>query len=406
MNAVGIDVSKGKSTVAVLRPFGEIVISPFDVSHCPKELSELVTLLKTLDGDTKVVMEYTGNYYLPIALFLRNNGLFVSVVNPILVKDYSTKSLTVRKVKTDKKDSVKLASFALDRWKELSPFSTQSEARLLLKSYNRQYNQYVKLKVMLKNNLIAILDQTFPDANNLFTTPARKADGHEKWIDFVLKYPHAECISKKSFPAFAKSYLSWCRKFGYNFSESKAKSIYDFACNCSPSLSFTESTALLVSNAISQLNCINETLASLALEMNKISATLPEYHTVMSMFGVGSVLGSQLIAEIGDVSRFPNKKALVGFAGLDASPFQSGNFNPQSRAISKRGSASLRKSLFQVMKVILQNSPADNSVFQFMDKKRAEGKHFYVYMTAAANKFLRIYYARVTEHLNSLKHSA
>ena len=79
MNAVGIDVSKGKSTVAILRPFGEIIISPFDVSHNPKELSELVTLLKTLDGDTKVVMEYTGTYYLPIALFLRNNGFFFSV---------------------------------------------------------------------------------------------------------------------------------------------------------------------------------------------------------------------------------------------------------------------------------------------------------------------------------------
>lgn len=208
MNAVGIDVSKGKSTVAVLRPFGEIVISPFDVSHNPKELSELVTLLKSLNGDTKVVMEYTGNYYLPIALFLRNNGLFVSVVNPILVKDYSTKSLTVRKVKTDKKDALKLASFALDRWNELFPFSAQSESRLLLKSFNRQYNQYNKLKVMLKNNLIAILDQTFPGANTLFSTPARKADGHEKWVDFVLKYPHAECISQKSFLAFSKSYIS------------------------------------------------------------------------------------------------------------------------------------------------------------------------------------------------------
>ena len=403
MNAVGIDVSKGKSTVAVLRPFGEIVASPFDVSHSPKELSKLVTLLKTLDGDTKVVMEYTGNYYLPIALFLRNNGLFVSVVNPILVKDYSTKSLTVRKVKTDKKDSLKLASFALDRWKELSPFSAQSEARLLLKSYNRQYNQYNKLKVMLKNNLISILDQTFPCANTLFSTPAKKADGHEKWVDFVLKYPHADCIPKKSFSAFSKSYLSWCSKFGYNFSERKSRTVYDFACNCSPSLSFTESTALLVSNAISQLNCINETLASLTSEMNKIAATLPEYCTVMSMFGVGSVLGSQLIAEIGDVTRFSNKKALVGFAGLDASPFQSGNFNPQSRSISKRGSDALRKTLFQIMSVILQNSPTNNSVFRFMDKKCAEGKHYFVYMTAAANKFLRIYYARVTEHLKSLQ---
>ncbi len=406
MNAVGIDVSKGKSTVAVLRPFGEIVISPFDVSHSPKELSKLVTLLKTLNGDTKVVMEYTGNYYLPIALFLRNNSFFVSVVNPILVKDYSTKSLTVRKVKTDKKDSLKIASFALDRWNELSPFSVQSEARLLLKSYNRQYNQYNKLKGMLKNNLIAILDQTFPGANNLFSTPARKSDGHEKWVDFVLKYPHSECISKKSFSFFLKSYLSWCRKFGYNFSESKARVVYDFACNCSPSLSFSDGSALLVSNAISQLNSINETLSSLASEMNKIAAALPEYDTVMSMFGVGSVLGSQLIAEIGDVSRFPNKKALVGFAGLDASPFQSGNFNPQSRPISKRGSAALRKTLFQVMSVVLQRAPTNNVIFQFMDKKRAEGKHFYVYMTAAANKFLRIYYARVTEHLNSITATA
>ncbi len=78
MNAVGIDIAKGKSTIALLRPFGEIAFSPFDVYHNPEELSELVTLLKTLDGDTKIVMEYTGNYYLSIALFPRNNSLFVS----------------------------------------------------------------------------------------------------------------------------------------------------------------------------------------------------------------------------------------------------------------------------------------------------------------------------------------
>ncbi len=403
MNAVGIDVSKGKSTIAILRPFGEIVVSPFDVYHNPKELGELVTLLKTLNGDTKIVMEYTGNYYLPIALFLRNNGLFVSVVNPILVKDYSSKSLTVRKCKTDKKDSLKLAAFALDRWLDLPEFNAQSQARLLLKSYNRQYNQYNKLKVMLKNNLISLLDQTFPAANTLFTTPARKTDGHEKWVDFVLKYPHCECISKKSFSSFSKSYLSWCGKCGYNFSESKVQFVYNFACNCSPSLPFNESSAFLVVNAIYQLNCINETLASLAKEMNSLAATLPEYNVVISFFGVGTILGSQLIAEIGDVSRFSNKKALVGFAGLDAPPFQSGTFNSQSRKISKRGSGDLRKTLFQVMSVILQHAPNDNSVFNFMDKKRSEGKHFYVYMTAAANKFLRIYYARVTEHLNSLQ---
>lgn len=137
--------------------------------------------------------------------------------------------------------------------------------------------------------------------------------------------------------------------------------------------------------------------------MNTLASTLPEFNIVMDMFGVGYIFSSQLMAEIGDVSRFPNKKALVGFSGIDAPPFQSGKFNPKSRPISKRGSAALRKTLFQVMRVILQNAPADNAVFRFMDKKRSEGKHYYVYMTAAANKFLRIYYARVTEYLNSLK---
>ena len=401
MNAVGIDVSKGKSTVAVLRPFGEIIVSPFDVFHNPKELGELVTLLKSLDGETKVVMEYTGNYYLPIAQFLQNNGFFVSVINAILIHDYGNKSL--RKAKTDKKDALKLASYVLDRWLDLPTFSLSSDSRNLLKSYNRQYNQYNKLKVMLKNNLISLLDQTFPNANSLFTSPVRKDNGHEKWIDFVLKYPHAECISKKSLSIFSKSYLSWCRKLGYNFSEKKTQAIYEFAHNCSPSLPLDKSVSLLISSAISQLNCIAETLANLATEMNRLASSLPEYNVVMSMFGVGSVLGSQLIAEIGDVSRFHNKRALVAFAGLDAPPFQSGNFNAQSRSISKRGSASLRKTLFQVMSVILQQAPVDNAVFQFMDKKRFEGKHFYVYMTAVANKFLRIYYARVTEHLNSLQ---
>lgn len=401
MNAVGIDVSKGKSTVAVLRPFGEIVVPPFDVFHNPNELGELVTLLKSLDGETKVVMEYTGNYYLPIAQFLQNNGLFVSVINAILVHDYGNKSL--RKAKTDKKDALKLASFALDRWLDLPVFSLPSNTRQILKSYNRQYCQSNKLKVMIRNNLIALLDQTFPGVNSLFSSPARKDDGHEKWLDFALKYPHSECVSKKSLPTFSKSYLSWCRKNGYYFSECKAKEIYDFACNSTPTLPLNESVSLLISSVISQLNCVSETLANLATEMNRLASSLPEYDVVMSLFGVGAVLGPQLIAEIGDVSRFHNKHALVAFAGIDAPPFQSGSFNAKSRAISKRGSSPLRKTLFQVMTAILQNSPADNVVFQFLNKKRSEGKHFYVYMTAAANKFLRIYYAQVTERLNSSK---
>ncbi len=122
----------------------------------------------------------------------------------------------------------------------------------------------------------------------------------------------------------------------------------------------------------------------------------------MGMFGVGTTLGPQLMAEIGDVYRFHSKKALVAFAGIDAPPCQSGTMDIRSRSISKRGSSSLRRTLFLVMSVILQRSPEDEPIYQFMHKKRSEGKPYRVYMMASANKFLRIYYAKVKAHLDAL----
>lgn len=244
MNAVGIDVSKGKSTVVVMRPFGEVVAEPFEVSHTDAELSELACFLGELPGETRIVMEYTGNYWQPIAKVLYDAGLFVCVVNALLIYKYGNNS--IRKGKTDK---------------------------------------------------------------------------------LVSTIQH---------------------------------------------------------------------------EMLTLASQLPEYPIVMRMFGVGPVLGPQLMAEIGDVRRFDRKQSLVAFAGVDAPPCQSGAFDSKKRHISKRGSPRLRKTLFQVMSTLIQHAPADDPVFQFLDRKRQEGKHYYVYMTAAANKFLRIYYGTVTAYLEKL----
>lgn len=400
MNAVGIDVSKGKSTVAILRPFGEIVAEPFDVSHNAQELMELVERLKLLSDETKVVMEYTGTYYEPIANALHNAGIFVSVVNAKLVHDYGENSL--RKVKTDKKDALKLAAYALDRWCDLREYIPEEDIRKTLKILNRQYIQYNKLLVMQKNNLISLLDSIFPKANILFTSPQRKSDGHEKWIDFVLKFWHAECVSSLFLSAFKAKYQSWCRKNHYNYSESKAEEIYEYAKIQVCSLPASDSVKFLVTQSVSQLNYLLETLAAVRNEMSSLSSQLPEYDTVMEMYGVGTVLGSQLIADIGDTRRFHSRRAITAYAGLDAPPYQSGTLDVKSRSISKRGSSSLRKTLFQIIVVILQNQPEDNPIYQFLDKKRAEGKPYRVYMTAAANKLLRIYYARVNEVLNSI----
>lgn len=105
MNAVGIDVSKGKSTVAVIQPFEVVIAEPFDVFHTDSGLKELVSYIKSLPGETRVVMEYTGTYYKPVANALYHTGIFVSVVNPLLIDDCDTNR--VRKVKTDRLDALK-----------------------------------------------------------------------------------------------------------------------------------------------------------------------------------------------------------------------------------------------------------------------------------------------------------
>ena len=150
------------------------------------------------------------------------------------------------------------------------------------------------------------------------------------------------------------------------------------------------------------LNTASETVEALRLKMDETASSLPEYPVVMAMNGVGSTLGPQLMAEIGDVTRFTHRGALTAFAGVDPGRNDSGQHIQKSVRTSKKGSPALRKTLFQIMDNLIKRSPVDDPVYAFMDKPRAQGKPYYVYMTAGANKFLRIYYGRVKEYLASL----
>ncbi len=133
--------------------------------------------------------------------------------------------------------------------------------------------------------------------------------------------------------------------------------------------------------------------------MDRLARQLPEYDTVRAMYGVGEKTAPQLMAEIGDVRRFPRRSSIVSFAGVDPAVDESGKHISKSNPTTKRGSPHLRKTLYQIVCTYLKKSPTDEPVYQFLDKKRAEGKPYFVYMTAAQNKFLRIYYARVKECL-------
>ena len=146
-----------------------------------------------------------------------------------------------------------------------------------------------------------------------------------------------------------------------------------------------------------RLIALRENQSKLEAEMLNLCKQLPEYETVMAMYGVGKSTGPHLMAELGDVRRFPHRSSIVAFAGVDPGVVGSGKMQLSSVTTSKRGSPQLRKALFQVVSTYVKCKPENEAVYQFYAKKRDEGKPFFVCTTAAANKFLRIYYARVKE---------
>jgi hypothetical protein len=260
----------------------------------------------------------------------------------------------------------------------------------------------MKTVISLQNNLISLTDKTFPGVNKLFSSPERK-DGHEKWVDFVMTFWHCDCICRVSENAFTERYQKWCKRKGYHFSAKKASELYASSCGQFTTLPKNANTKLLITTAAQQLLAGKETLAAIRAEMTRLAKQLPEYEIVLAMYGVGETTAAQLMAEIGDVRRFPRRSAIVGFAGIDPGVDESGKHSAKSVPTTKRGSPHLRKTLFQIVCTYLKKSPPDEPVYQFLDKKRAEGKPYFVYMTAAQNKFLRIYYARVKECMEAFE---
>lgn len=395
MNSIGIDVSKEKSTVCILRPYGEVVMSPKEFYHTDEDVNDLIAAIKKLDGETRIVLEATGAYHFPLVSKFTEVGLFVAVINPFVMKKYACAA--VRWGKTDKLDSVRIANYGIDNWFKLQEFKPAEETYEELKLLGRQYAHYITMKVESKLALTTLLDRVMPGIKTLLSGKRSEEPTKDKLSDFVERYWHYDNITKMSEHRFCEDYCKWAKKKGYHANETKAKAIHAMARVGIPTLrSNAPSTKMLVLEAVRVLKEINQTLETILTQMQKIVRLLREYETVRSMSGVGDVLACKLIAEIGDVRRFHSGSALIAYAGIDAPPYQSGNFIGTRRKISKRGSSLLRKVGFETMRCLKTVKPEqDNAVYLYMLKKESEGKAKKVAKIAALNKFLRIYYARV-----------
>ena len=394
MIAVGIDVSKSKSTVAILDSYGTVLATPFNMAHTQPEMNALVSRLKAFDEPITILLEYTGHYHYPVLKKLQEEGFPVCVVNPYQMKKYG--DVEIRKAKTDKKDALRIATYALEKSYKLVPYSSMEQKFEDLKFLSRQYQQRISFVSTLKVQLINMLDQTMPGITKILALKSRDPEKCALLL-FIKRYKSFDEIQRIGKTCFLSTYATLMKKTPDRYAPKKGLEIYELARESITTRGEDPYIWAAQDQCVDLLATAQNAADEIITQMQNIAETIPEYKVLRAMNGVGDRLGPVILAEIGDIRRFHSAKALNSFAGNDAPPYQSGQFESRNRHISKRGSSALRKACFEVMQALKLTKPQDDPVYQFILKKEQEGKPYNVAKMAGVNKFLRIYYARAME---------
>jgi transposase len=394
---VGIDISKGKSTVAILSVVGEVIEEPFEITHDFNGLSILETKLKEISKeDLKIVMEETGTYHLPVFSYLLEKGYFVVSENALKIKKYLDRGL--RKAKTDKKDAYKLAEYCCDNWYKLNKLYENEEIYDNLRFLSRQYIASIEIQVQEKVNFSNLCDLLFPGYYQLLDD-----NTFILGLEVFKKYYHPEIVTNKKQSQFINEIDKLAKKLGHKGAGiTLANKIYNLALNTisvCPNNKYSQLSAISCADAlILQIKTSKEIISN----MDELARELPEYEVINKISGCGKKLTSRVIAEVGDVRRFKNAGSLIAYAGLDAPPYQSGQFESTNRHISKRGNKYLRKTGYEIIKSIKASCNEKSEIKLYIIQKENEGKAKKVAKIAGLNKFLRQYYGIVKKKYKEL----
>ena len=398
MIGVGIDVSKLKSTICILNEYGEVLQTPYEISHTETDLKELSKSIKGYGGknDVRVVMEATGAYSRPILYYLLDEGIFVSEINPLAMRKYRA-DINFRGVKNDRIDAIAIAQYAVEKWNRLKEYQRADKEYAAMKALSRQYLSYMKPHVVLTQNLDHLIDQVMPGIKEEFDG-YDPVTGRDRLADFLEEFRHYDYITSLGPKKFEERFNKWAKKKGYRPRQNKSGKIYSLAKEGIPTLAYDPTSRLLVEQAVAALKGLNQVLYQILTQIRELAEKRPEYEAVRAMSGVGDVLAPLLVAEVGDPRRYHSGDALIACIGIDVPPYDSGQFKASDRKITRKGSKQLRKLGYLLVKNLRKIKPTkDTAVYDYYLKKRSEGKKDKQAIVAAMNKFFRIYYARSME---------
>ena len=385
MYFIGIDIAKKGHEVCFTDEKGDVLDgNSFNIPNTISGIDKLQQKFKKFNlhpGNAMVGMEATGHYWLVLYSWLVEQGFDVKVINPLVTDAY--RHLLIRKVKNDRIDAEIVA--AVLRLGEYQETAIADNHTLALRQLCRFRLWQVESCSDLKRKVIALLDQIFPEYEKLFsdvfgmsskellkayTTPEEIAGIHTRTLANLLE-----------------------RASRGRFGKEKALEIKTVARRSLGITIGVDAFAFQLRQIIEQIEFIEIQVEGLDQEIEAYMEKLQSPITTLP--GIGPVYGAIILAEIGDVNRFPSGKQIVSYAGLDATVNESGDFKGQRTPISKRGSPYLRRALWGAAFVAAFHDPELSAYYQ---KLRQRGKHHGVAVGAVARKLCYLVFAVLSEN--------
>ena len=376
---VGIDIAKRSHEACVIDRDGAFRIKPFKFTNDFKGFNKFFDTVKAVGdelSDFEFGMEATGQYWLNLYCKLLDNGAVVHVINP--VQSDALRGLYIRPHKNDSKDAFIIAE--LLRFGRYSETVLAEPDLLALRELTRQRTYLVDCASDAKRKVIALIDKVFPEYEQLFTDMFGSTS-----LKLLEAYSTPDAIASLDTNALA----DFLTKASHGrFGLTKAEQIQSYAKNTFGSFLFADSAGFAIKQFLEQIQLLERQVEELE---TYIADYLAKFNTALTTIkGIGPTLAAVFVAEIGDASRFTAPDKLAAFAGIEPRMNQSGEFTGTQNHMSKRGSPYLRRAFYQAAVSCNMHNPALHAIYE---RKRSQGKHHNVALSAVARKLVNIIFA-------------
>ena len=383
---LSFDIAKGKSVYCFIDENKNIIIDATLIEHKKNEFDTLFDNINSYRPLT-VVMESTSVYHLPVENYFRSKAIDTIVMNPKLVKQYRD---TLNKSKTDKLDCFKIARCYLGT---IDTLYQKNDEYFMFNPLARQYWSLVEGQTRLKNRYKQLIEIVFPEFNLLFNDLYS-----DLALNFIHDFPHPVLFVNRR-NDYLMNYLKTKNGTTQAFRfKNKVLKMKELAKN---SLCYVSVDSLQVQNLIQVIEMIQYHKQEIEKIKNQLINNLKNtklFKIINSIPGFGDFSTALFLAEVGDITRFNERKEFISFMGIDSITSQSGIASYHG-PISKSGSKFARTILFNVVTTLIQisaHTDKENPIYLFFRKKQSEGKHHYKCIIACENKLCKTIYKMCT----------